>query len=85
MIPGYWQYETSGLLRPAVERYLNGEPLGQFHLGILAGYLCRWIQAEGWGNGPEVEALRAQAATIRTREDIERWIDAALEIGIDPL
>jgi hypothetical protein len=32
-----------------------------------------------------VEALRAQAAAIRTREDIEEWIDAALEIGIDPL
>jgi hypothetical protein len=37
--PGYWMYETSGVLRPAVEAYLAGGPLSEAHIAALCAYL----------------------------------------------
>lgn len=82
--PGYWMDEVTGVLRPAVEAYLNGAPMTLIQLGAMRAYLRQWIAHPGW-MGEEVEELRRDVEKIRTRKDIEAWLDAAGEINIDPL
>lgn len=38
--PGYWMYETSGMLRPAVEAYLTGKRMTA-HKDIIAAFQNR--------------------------------------------
>ncbi len=82
--PGYWLYETSGVLRPAVEAYLQGDPMSQDQIRIMRAYLRQWIAAPAWC-GPMIDVLRSMIDGLRTRADIERWLDLALEQNIDPL
>ena len=58
--PGYWMYETSGVLRPAIK---DGD----------------------WSRDAQVAALRADIDKLISREAIGRWLDYAMDIGIDPL
>lgn len=84
MTPGYWMHETSGVLRPAVEAYLNGEPMTDEQIAAMRAYLRQWIAAPVWtGNG--VELLRATVDDISCRHGIDVWLDAAMKEGIDPL
>ena len=53
--PGYWMAESTGVLRPAVEAYLHGEPLTQAQITALRAYFRQWIFADWPG---DVEALR---------------------------
>jgi hypothetical protein len=82
-IPGYWQNETSGVLRPAVEAYLFGHPMTLMQIAAMRAYLRQWIKA--FGNGEGLPELRRQAETIRTRADIDQWLRLAVDEGIDPL
>lgn len=42
--PGYWMNETSGVLRPAVEAYLNGTEMTPGQIVAMRGYLRQWVQ-----------------------------------------
>ena len=81
--PGYWMNETSGVLRPAVEAYLWGGEMTGRHFAAIRAYLRQWMAAD-W-RGPMIDVLRSQLGEINTREDISRWLDRALDAGIDPL
>jgi hypothetical protein len=81
--PGYWMYETSGVLRPVVEAYLNCQPMTDAQITTMRAYLRQWV-AGPW-LGPGVEALRAKVDGLMSRAAIEDWLDAALAEGIDPL
>lgn len=83
-IPGFWMNETSGVLRPAVEAYLLGRAMDDRQIATMRVYLCQWIAAPGF-QGPEVDALRRDVDGIRTRTELERWLDRADSVGIDPL
>ena len=91
--PGFWMGETSGVLRPAVMAYLEHRPLTPEHIAALRGYLRQWIMAPAWDANPYagVEAsvwlakLRARIDWLFTRETIERWLDDAIDLGLDPL
>jgi hypothetical protein len=84
--PGFWMYETSGVLAPAVHAYLNHFQMTPHQIATMRAYLRQWVNASGWkdGNG-ELDSLRLSVEEIATREDIDRWIDAAIDLGIDPL
>jgi hypothetical protein len=82
--PGFWQNETSGVLRPAVEAYLFGDPMTVMQIAAMRAYLRQWINAPEW-KGAGLPELRAKAETIRTRADINQWLELAAEVGIDPL
>lgn len=82
--PGYWMHETSGRLRPAVEAYLSGGAMTPEHVAAMRAYLRQWIAAPAW-IGPDVTELRAAIDGLTDRAAIERWLDAAIESGIDPL
>jgi hypothetical protein len=81
-IPGYWQHETSGVLRPAVEAYLAGGQMTGAQIAAMRAYLRQWIAADWPGN---VERLRKQIDGLTSRAALDRWIDLADEQGIDPL
>lgn len=81
-LPGYWMYETSGVLRPVVEDYLHHRPLTEEQVALMRAYLSQWIMLGAWEGARQ---LRADVATIRTTEDVTRWLYAAERVGIDPL
>ncbi len=83
-VPGYWMNETSGVLRPAVEAYLNGQPMTSQQIGVMRAYLRQWMQGS-WEPDKEVEKLRHAINVITTRETLSQWLEAALAIQIDPL
>jgi hypothetical protein len=82
--PGYWMYETSGALRPAIEAYLFDRPMTWHHIAAMRSYLQQWIFAPVW-TGPGIRELRAGIDGLVTREAIHEWLDLAMQLGIDPL
>jgi hypothetical protein len=81
--PNYWMYETSGVLVPAVERYLRGEPLQSGDIPALRAYVRQWVYASVW-HGSEIAGLRELVESITTREELDWWTDQAAIVGIDP-
>jgi hypothetical protein len=82
--PGYWMYETSGALRPAIVAYLQGDELTPAEIAAIRAYLRQWIMAPAW-HGPAIDALRAAIDGLTSRQAIRRWLDIALDENIDPL
>jgi len=83
-LPGFWMNETSGVLRPAIETYLDGGNLPPEQVVTMRAYLRQWIDAPGW-LGPEVEQLRSEIDGLTSHSAIKNWINQASELGIDPL
>ena len=82
-VPGYWRHETSGRLRPAVMRFLEGGELSTDDIGLLRAYLRQWIESDVWRGG--VDDLRGRIDGLVCRATITDWIDDAIERGADPL
>ena len=82
--PGYWMHETSGVLRPAVEAYLENKELSGEQIAALRAYLRQWIAAPVW-HGEDIERLRARIDGLISREAIEAWLFDAEERDIDPI
>jgi hypothetical protein len=82
--PGYWMFETSGRLRPAIAAYLNREPLSDEDIAAIRAYLRQWIMADVWA-GPAIDALRGAIDGLTSRQAISRWLARALDENIDPL
>lgn len=82
--PGYWMFETTGVLRPAVEAYLSGRAMSDEQIAAMRAYLRQWIEAPCW-HGQTVVILRSLVDRLTTREAIERWLRLAERAGIDPL
>jgi hypothetical protein len=82
--PKFWMHETTGFLAPVVEAFIRGERLTPAQVLIMRIYLRQWIEAPVW-KGEAIDKLRAALADIRNEQDITRWLDAAMNVGIDPL
>ena len=80
--PGYWMYETSGVLSPAVEAYLSGGPMSPDHIAAMRAYLRQWIMAPWPG---DVEMLRRLVDSVTSRATLAAWLTHAYKLGIDPL
>jgi hypothetical protein len=86
--PGYWQNETSGVLRPAVEAFLTGAKMTPEQIAAMRAYLRQWIMAPAWdrcGGAAVLADLRGGIDALTSRDAIDAWLDHAEEIGIDPL
>jgi hypothetical protein len=77
-------HETSGVLRPAVAAYLNGEEMTAEQIATMRAYIRQWINALVW-QGAEIDNLRLMVAGITDRDRLKFWLDEALAVGIDPL
>jgi len=82
--PGYWPNETTGVLRPVVEKYLCGERLDGGEVRTMRSYLRQWISC-GAFFGPDIERLRMAVDQIHTHDDVRAWLERALDAGLDPL
>lgn len=76
--------ETSGVLRPVVERYLAGAELAPGEVATMRAYLRQWVWAPGFV-GPEIDRLRSGVDHLYNTGDVRAWLDRALNAGIDPL
>lgn len=83
--PCYWMYETSGVLRPAVEAYLAGAAMSPKHVAAMRAYLRQWIAAPVWGGDADIRALRSGVDQLVDRRAIDRWLRLGEQAGIDPL
>jgi len=84
LLPGYWMWETSGVLRPAIEAYLRGVEMTPEQIEAMRAYLRQWIMSPLW-TGETLDFLRASINGLNSRERIGMWLDDALDAGIDPL
>ena len=82
--PGYWMHETSGVLRPAVEAYVRGEPMTEAHIAAMRAYFRQWIAAPTW-QGENIEHLRTSIDGLTSRDALSEWVRLAEQEGIDPL
>jgi hypothetical protein len=87
--PMYWMYETSGMLSAAVHKYFSEKPLTAEDISYLRAYIRQWIFSPVWeqnpyGDGTNLKDLRDMVDGLTTREQIDRWIYKALEVGQDP-
>jgi hypothetical protein len=81
---GYWMFETSGVLRPAVEAYLHGDYMTPGQIAAMRAYLRQWIFSPVW-RGEELDGLRRGIDGLISRAAISAWLDDADRAGIDPL
>lgn len=81
MTPVYWMYETSGVLKSAVESYLEGGDLSEEHITALRIYFRQWMRGDWVG----VDALRRDVDQLTSRAAIHAWLALAMAKGIDPL
>ena len=81
-MPGFWRNETSGVLRPAVERYLNRKTKPE-DIPIMRAYVRQWVAGDFRGEG--IAELRASVDEIINLETLDAWINRAIDAGIDPL
>jgi hypothetical protein len=86
--PHYWRQETSGVLAPAVERFLNHRPLSPDDIAALRAYIRQWICNPVWDGCPYgtagLDGLRDMVDSLNTRKQIAQWTWRALDLGIDP-
>lgn len=80
-------YETGGKLVPAIERYLEGKPEEPDDVNLIRAYLRQWIDSPVWDAGDldALHDLRRKVRVINSRLEIDWWLEAALELAIDPL
>jgi hypothetical protein len=97
--PGFWHYETTGRLRPVIEAYLLGKRLSYDDVSTMRAYLRQWIMSPVWDENPwelapHVPYPEACASLARLRERIDglisqvaidRWLEDAERLGLDPL
>ena len=84
--PCYWLDETSGVLRPVVEKYLNctTPELTPEECAVMRAYLRQWIEPDVWGESDYLVALRDMIPILTTEAAIDAWSRAALAVEIDP-
>jgi hypothetical protein len=88
--PGYWMYEQTGVLRPAVMAYLQNTEFRPGDIEALRSYCRQWINASVWADHPGFDLtwlaeMRARVDQLTSREKLQEWLRMADEGGIDPL
>ena len=87
-LPLNWRDEASGELPRAVFNFFSSQQLTAAEISLVAEYCQHYINAPCWdatGGFPnELAALRESAATLSSVSEISQWINACLEIAIDP-
>lgn len=93
--PLNWQDDITNQMRDAVMSYLNQKPTPE-QLRIVISYIQYHIHAPCWlerspFDGAEnemandIRSLREQSLKLETLDDVNQYINAALNIALDPL
>ncbi len=82
--PYFWMEEQSGALAPAVNAYMNGEPLNMQQMALLRQYLRQYLERAVLTGDAKRQLLIDRLAKMRTPRDIERFAEELAEYGIEP-
>ncbi|MGI4803038.1 MAG: hypothetical protein ACRYG8_55195 [Janthinobacterium lividum] len=82
VIPGYWMAETSGRLASAVHAHMLGDEMTEQQVTDLRAYCLQWMRGSWQG---EMTKLNAQLQAATTQPLLSKWMEDAMEAGIDPL
>lgn len=85
--------ETSGVLRAAVEAYLDGRDLNPEDVAALRAYCRQWIYFPVWDQNPHanfedyvwLSMMRADVELLIDRATITNWMHRAANAGLDLL
>ncbi len=90
-LPVYWRNEITGKLVDAVESVMKYKVVEapaptQEQIDLVIKYIRYFIKAPCWSDVGELSlsSLRELAESLRTQEDIYKFIDASMELGLDP-
>jgi len=91
--PLYWMNETSGVLKPVIEKLLMATELTPMEVSVIRAYFRQWIDSPAWDVNPHenersraaLADLRAQVRQIESMKDIEHSLAAMIAEGMDPL
>jgi hypothetical protein len=87
-LPLNWKDETSGELPRAVFKFFSSQQLSPEEISLVAEYCQHYINAPCWdgneGFPDELAALRQSANSLSSVREISQWINACLQIAIDP-
>jgi hypothetical protein len=98
-IPSYWQDETSGQIKKAVDAYWQAriitgknDELSPENIAILRIYLLHWAEAPCYRDNEHATATDlvqldkaiAKAQNIKNIKDISNTLDFLMQLGIDP-
>jgi hypothetical protein len=78
--PLFWLHRHDDALTGALKAYICGFPLDEGQLALLRDYLRDWAEAM-----PAPGDLRCRIPSLVSRQALDRWLDDALDLGIDPL
>jgi hypothetical protein len=92
----YWQDDVTGKMQEVVKAHLDQNPTPD-QLKIMIAYLQHFIHAPCWLEqspsfgkiDPEIadkiRTLREQSLGLKSLDDVNQFINSAMEIAIDPL
>lgn len=91
--PFYWRNIESDELRRAIMRLAeswgggdDAPDLTEDEVAWIADYFRYWINAPCWmDSSGKLEILRENVLKLKTQEDLEVWLEFALDLSIDPL
>lgn len=94
-MPLNWQNCATFSMQQAVIAYLNQTP-SEHELNMVIAYMKHHIHAPCWleqspfgevdeATAAEIRALRERSLQMKTVEDVNAYIQAALAVGLDPL
>lgn len=94
-MPLYWRDDITGAMTSAVMAYLE-RTANATQLALIIAYIQHHIHAPCWlESSPysdvdeematEIRALRARSLALVSADDVNQYIQAALQIGLDPL
>lgn len=91
--PKYWTMETSGRLRNAMVRYLDGLIAFPGDSELIRDYLDQWVASPAWDMNPHqddhgrmsLQSMREQVKGLKCRSDFDRFIEELTHRGMDPL
>lgn len=89
----YWKNETSGKLKNAILALMDTwtdkhYSLSPQELEMLKTYFALWIDYPSWdrtGQEQQFEALSSQLKSVTSTQQLNQWLEDAMDIGIDPL
>jgi hypothetical protein len=85
--PGFWMFETTGVLRPAVEAYMFNPKveLTEKQVGAIRAYCRQWMEGDWDDRDERIIQLRREVDRMVDRATIDSWMQKAMLAGIDPL
>lgn len=91
--PLRWQDDVSGILPAAMLAFFEDKGMNPDQFYLVREYGQYYINAPCWDWNPhldeegkaELAALRERIKAVRSKHELMAWVDACLDMGIDPL